>query len=77
VTDGSPRDDLAERPRLLEGTRVEVRTGFDGSWSSGFVVDAVTDTGYVLRRRSDSDVLPGEFPVDRVRRERKNSMWWM
>lgn len=52
-----------------------MRSGFDGSWSSGFVVEEVTDTGYRLRRRSDSQVLPGVFAQANVRRERK-SMWW-
>lgn len=64
-------------PGLQEGTRVEVRTGFDGSWVTGFVVDAVTDTGYRIRRRADDELLPVEFPADIVRRERKNNMWWV
>jgi hypothetical protein len=64
------------RTLLPEGTRVEVRTGFDGSWSSGFVVEAHTADGYRLRRRSDDEVLPAALPAEAVRRERKNSMWW-
>lgn len=75
VTDATRRDEPA-RSRLTEGTRVEVRSGFDDSWSSGFEVEEVTETGYRLRRRSDSRVLPAEFPVDNVRRERK-PMWWV
>jgi len=70
-----PLSDPQER-RLSEGTKVEVRGGFDGSWNSGFTVGGVTETGYRLRRRSDSQVLPGEFAVGNVRRERK-SMWWV
>ena len=77
VTDASSRDEPGDRPRLLEGIRVEVRTGFDGSWVSGFVLEEVTDHGYRLRRRSDHEVLPTVFPAANVRRERKNSMWWM
>ncbi len=38
---------------------------------------AVTATGYRLRRRHDNEVLPTEFPANDVRRERKNSMWWV
>jgi hypothetical protein len=77
VTDPTPAEEAVARPRLLEGARVEVRNGFDGSWTSGFVVMEVTDTGYRLRRRYDHDVLPTEFAPADVRRERKNSMWWV
>lgn len=64
------------RTPLPIGTRIEVRTGFDGSWSTGFVVETHTPTGYRLRRRSDDEVLPVELAAEAVRRERKNSMWW-
>ena len=74
VTDASPSD-KPERPRLLEGVRVEVRSGFDGTWTSGFQIEEVTDSGYRLRRRSDSELLPGVFAFANVRRERK-TMWW-
>ena len=67
----------ATAPGLTPGTKVEVRTGFDRSWAQGFVVDSVTDTGYTVRRRSDDEVLPVPFPHADVRRERKNSMWWV
>lgn len=77
MTDAASRTEPGGRPRLLEGVRVEVRTGFDGSWVSGYAVEEVTDDGYRLRRRSDSEVLPTVFPAANVRRERKNSMWWM
>jgi hypothetical protein len=63
-------------PGLDVGTRVEVRTGFDRSWSRGFVVVEVTDIGYRLRRESDASLLPVVFVADDVRRERKSSMWW-
>lgn len=69
-------DAPAGRTPLPLGTKVEVRTGFDGSWSAGFVVEAHTAGGYRLRRRSDDEVLPVELPERDVRRERKNSMWW-
>jgi hypothetical protein len=64
------------RHLLREGTRVEVRTGFDRSWANGFTIEAVLDDGYRVRRRSDGEVLPARFSFDDVRRERKNSMWW-
>ena len=72
----TPHDAPARTGRLEPGTKVEVRTGFDRSWSPGFQVESVTDDGYHVRRRSDDQVLP--VPIDRadVRRERKNSMWW-
>jgi hypothetical protein len=72
-----PTDDPASAPARLElGTRVEVRTGFDRSWSNGFEIAEVADIGYRVRRRSDGHVLPVPFPPVDVRRERKSSMWW-
>ncbi|CAN5800288.1 hypothetical protein BH10ACT1_BH10ACT1_11270 [soil metagenome] len=62
---------------LVVGTRVEVRNGFDGSWSTGFQIDAVERSGYRLRRRSDGQVLPTVFTAESVRREHKSSMWWI
>lgn len=61
---------------LAPSARVEVRTGFDRSWTSGFTVEELTTAGYRLRRRSDGRVLPTVFPFQDVRRERDN-MWWM
>jgi hypothetical protein len=69
-------DGTDRAPRLTPGTKVDVRTGFDRSWAAGFAVEAVHDDGYVVRRRSDGEVLPVTFAADDVRRERKNSMWW-
>lgn len=64
--------------RVLDpGTKVEVRDGFEGHWHRGYVVDAVTAEGYRLRRTSDDTVLPEPLPRSSVRRERRNSMWWM
>lgn len=65
------------RPALEPGTRVEVRTGFDRSWASGFEIQEVTPTGYRVRRRSDGQVLPVAIDAADVRKERKNSMWWI
>lgn len=65
--------------RLPKGTRVEVRNGFDRSWSSGFEVAGHDgDDRYLLVRSSDGAMLPGTFPVDQVRRSRRtSSMWWV
>lgn len=64
--------------RTLEpGVRVEVRDGFEGHWNGGFVVEEVTDDGYAVRRTSDDTVLARTLPRPSVRRERRNSMWWM
>ena len=62
--------------RVRAGTRVEVQSGFDGSWQRGFVVEDATDDGYVLRRESDGSTLP-ELPRERVRRERRRETWWV
>jgi hypothetical protein len=64
------------RPQLTEGTEVDVRTGFDRSWASGFQVAEVTDVGYRLRRTSDRSTLPVVFPHEDVRRHR-SSFWWV
>ena len=72
-----PAGSRANAPALHVGTEVEVRTGYDRSWAKGFVVVEVTDIGYRLRRTSDASVLPAVFPADDVRKERKNSMWWI
>lgn len=63
-------------PSLAPGTKVEVRSGFDAAWQRGFVVEAVTETGYVLRRDVDGSVLP-ELAHERVRRERRRQTWWI
>jgi len=64
------------RSPLRPGTVVEVRSRFDGSWSSGFEVADVEEAGYVIRRLSDGSVLPVPLPLDDVRRERRRETWW-
>lgn len=59
------------------GSRVEVRTGFDGSWASGYLVAAIDDDGIRLRRRSDGEELPATFAPEVVRREHRHAMWWV
>jgi hypothetical protein len=64
------------RPALAVGTEVDVRTGYDRSWASGFHVAEVTDAGYRLERASDRTTLPAVFSFDDVRRHR-SSFWWV
>ena len=71
------REESATSPGdLPPASRVEVRSDFDHSWTSGFTVEEQTSAGYRLRRRSDGRVLPRVFPFEDVRRERDN-MWWV
>jgi len=69
-------DERAPETHLTPGTHVEVRTGFDRTWASGFEVDGAEPSGYRVRRRSDGHVLPVTIGAADVRRERKKSMWW-
>lgn len=69
--------DEPEPRRYEPGTRVEVRNTFDQTWSKGFVVVEATEQGYRVARRSDQQELPGTIATEAVRRERKNSMWWI
>ncbi len=63
---------------LTAGDKVEVRRRFDAQWSRGFEVVERTDTGVLVRRLSDGEVLPVEFAPDDVRKERhRNDFWWM
>jgi hypothetical protein len=64
------------RSELTQGTEVEVRTGYDRSWGSGFKIAEVTDVGYRLHRASDQTTLPAVFPFEDVRRHR-SSFWWV
>lgn len=73
---GAPEGATAVGPSLAPGTHVEVRSGLDGSWQSGFVVDEVTATGYRLCREMDGAILP-DLPHGRVRRRRQRSTWWV
>ncbi|HEV7888002.1 MAG TPA: hypothetical protein VGO92_10620 [Acidimicrobiales bacterium] len=62
---------------LKPGTRVEVRSRFDGRWSRGFEVAQVLDHAYKLKRMSDGSVLPTDFEEQDVRHERRRQgMWW-
>jgi hypothetical protein len=62
---------------LAEGTPVDVRNRFVGTWSHGFQVAERVQGGYRVRRLSDDSVLPDIFPSEDVRSERrKQGMWW-
>lgn len=55
-----------------------MRTRFDGSWSAGFeVAEIVESGGYRIRRVTDGEVLPTLFEAGEVRRERSRSTWWI
>jgi hypothetical protein len=56
------------RGALPVGTRVEVRSRYRESWSTGFEVEQTTQEGYWLRRASDRYLLPRAFVADDVRR---------
>jgi len=63
--------------QLVDGTPVDVRNRFVGSWSHGFEVAERVEGGYRVRRLSDGSVLPDVFPSDDVRPERrKQGLWW-
>ena len=49
------------------GTRVEVVNRFTASWSRGFVVAEVLETGYRVERLSDGCILPAVFSSADVR----------
>jgi hypothetical protein len=62
--------------QLEPGTVVEVRSSFDKRWTHGFEVIRLSEQGYRLRRLSDGEALPGFFPPDDVRKERRGGTWW-
>jgi hypothetical protein len=46
---------------------VEVRSTYEGEWTTGFSVEEERPSGYLLRRDSDDTVLPAEVATDDVR----------
>jgi hypothetical protein len=53
---------------LPSGVRVQIRSRFDGTWSSGFEVFAAQPGGgYLVRRASDCSVLPVTFAETELR----------
>lgn len=76
MSDLSTADVIVEE-YLKPGTKVEVRSRFDGRWSRGFEVAEVLDRAYRVRRLSDGSLLPADFVEDEVRAERKRQgLWW-
>jgi hypothetical protein len=72
-------DVAADTPdtELAEGTPVDVRNRFVGSWSHGFEIAERTQGGYRVKRLSDDSVLPDVFASEDVRLERrKQGLWW-
>ncbi len=61
---------------LAPGTEVEVRSSFDRRWTAGFEVLRLSEQGYRLVRVSDGEALPGFFPPNDVRKERRRNNWW-
>jgi hypothetical protein len=64
-----PDDDL-----LQHGTRVEVKSRFDGKWARGFTIEHGNAEGYTVRRESDQILLPERFPADEIRIERRHHL---
>ena len=61
---------MPRNPLIAPETPVAVRTRYDGSWAEGFEVAAVRSEEadpYVVRRTSDSAVLPAQFSTDDIR----------
>jgi hypothetical protein len=62
---------------IPNGTPVEVRNRFVGSWSHGFEIAGQSERGYRIKRLSDGSILPDEFEPTEVRAEhRKHDFWW-
>lgn len=74
--DASPRPAVGGVGSLEPGTEVELRSSFDQRWTKGFEVIRLSEQGYRLRRLSDGEALPGFFPPDDVRKERRRNNWW-
>jgi hypothetical protein len=76
VTDAELETQASTR-RFPKGTRVDVRSRFDGEWTSGFEIVEMTDDGYRIRRLSDGAELPSLFTDIDIRRERRRETWWI
>jgi hypothetical protein len=62
---------------IAPGTRVEVRSRYDGRWGRGFEVVGIGDDGYQIKRLSDDHVLPRACEAAEVRVERRRAgLWW-
>jgi hypothetical protein len=54
--------------KVSAGTRVEVVNRFTSSWSRGFAIAEVLESGYRVLRLSDGRILPAVFSSVDVRR---------
>ena len=55
-----------------------MRDGFEGLWHKGYLDVSTDEDGTVtVERASDGSRLPRPLPREAVRRERRNSMWWI
>ena len=61
---------------LPHGTRVEVKSRFDGKWARGFAIEHGNAEGYTVRRELDGVLLPERFPADEVRIEKRHLRFW-
>jgi hypothetical protein len=61
---------------MQHGTRVEVKSRFDGKWARGFTVEHANDDGYTVRRDHDQVLLPERFPSEEVRIEKRHLRFW-
>ena len=68
---------MLEPDGLIEhGTRVEVKSRFDGKWARGFTIETGNGDGYTVRREHDQVLLPERFPHDEVRIEKRHFRFW-
>jgi hypothetical protein len=50
-----------------DGTSVDVKNRYIGTWSRGFEIAGRVEAGYLIRRLSDGSVLPDPLSFDEVR----------
>ena len=73
----NPVADPEATQSIAIGTRVDVRSRFVGAWARGFEIAEQVGSQYIIKRLSDSSVLPDLFDAEDVRVERrKQSQWW-
>ena len=68
---GWPPNALPPASPLAPGTPVEVWNATTERWADAFEVEAVTDSGYRIRRQSDDSVLPEAIAATKVRPGRR------
>jgi hypothetical protein len=58
---------MADDMTYETGGRIEVWNQFLGSWAGDFEIASVADTGYRIRRATDDEILPLDFPAEDIR----------